>query len=372
MPEPRRPRFRSAFRISLRGTLIAVLALAVWLGWWINGARNQEAALAAIRAYDTSANITYDSQGETIWIGPVAYPIEGSSWWPRDIIERHLGPDYVYTVDSIAFGEGPADAGVTRRPDVLRDVLRLTRLRHLSLYFPVRDADVPLLTRLRSLTSLELSSDSPGLTDASLRTLVSMTSLERLLIRSAPITDAGLARLAALPRLKSLELGDSIPFVPRTTCSAVTGVGFAALADLPSLTELRIDLPALSGEGLARLGSLRRLKHLRIKGGAFSDDDLRPLANLTDLESLEIVGTTIDGTGFRHLSGLPKLNSVYLVGPNVADPALPHLARLPSLQSLTLYGTCVTAPGLDALRSAPRLKQLSVSPPLPIPARPAR
>gem|GEM_PF-1443364 len=366
MTEPRRPSwFRSAFRMSMRGVLIAVLVLAVWLGWWINSAREQQAALTAIRTYDTAANVMYDFQQEADWMGPFPFVEESPPWWPRTILERHLGPDYVHTVDSLAFGEGPPDAVRPRRPDILRDVARLSRLRQLSLYLPVGDADVSLLSRLRSLTSLELHAESPGLTDASLRTIGRMSNLEALSIHDAPVADAGLTHLAALPRLKSLTLGEARTFTPVANRLAVTGTGFAPLASLPSLTALEISSSALSGDGLKHVGALRHLTRLRIKGGSFSDDDLRLLGTLTNLESLEIVGSTIDGTGFRHLSGLPKLASVCVESPNVTDAAVPHLARLPALQGVMLYGTRVTAAGLETFQTSPRLKQMGLIPAVP-------
>src|SRR5262249_41157345 len=54
-----RPR-RRWLEFSLRTMLLAVLALSVWLGWWVNRARNQAATVAAVKTAPFSANVVYD------------------------------------------------------------------------------------------------------------------------------------------------------------------------------------------------------------------------------------------------------------------------------------------------------------------------
>jgi hypothetical protein len=345
--------------------LMIILAIAVWLGWWANSSRNQQAAVAAVRAYDTAANISYDNERIDIpnsAVVGIGFIRASKPWWLPASLERRLGRDYFYTVDSVAFGQGPPAPGTTRRGDILREAARLRRLRQLALYFSVSDADTANLVGLRSLGRLDLGEDCPELTDRSLLTLSRISGLEALEIRDAPITDAGLAHLGKMRRLKSLVLGKAEAFSPVGNRFTITGDGAAYLAGLPTLIELEIHSAALTGEGLEHLASLRHLKRLRLKGGSFTDDDLRFLAPLTNLESLEIVGTNIHGTGFRHLAGLSKVTDVCLEGRNVTDEAVPHLARLPSLRSVMIYGTRVTAAGLQGFRSAQRLRQMGLIP----------
>jgi hypothetical protein len=350
---------------SVRTMLVLILAIAVCLGWWVNSSRNQRAVVAAVRAYDVAANISYDNErfdtpGNAM--GGMGFTKEIRPWWLPASLERRLGRDYFYNVDTVAFGQGPAAPGAARRGEILREVARLRRLRQLVLYFSVSDVDIANLVGLRSLERLELGEDCPELTDVSLRTLSRISSLEALEIHDAPITDAGLVHLGKLPQLKSLALGKAQTFSPVGNRLTITGEGIASLAGLPSLIEMEIHSAELTGDGLKHLAPLRHLKRLRLKGGSFTDNDLRFLAPLKDLESLEIVATNIDGTGFRHLAGLSKLTDVCLEGRNVTDEAVPYLARLPSLKSVMIYGTRVTAAGLEEFRSAPRLSQMGLIP----------
>jgi hypothetical protein len=363
MADPR-PR-RRWFVFSLRAMLLLILAVAVWLGWWVNGARNQQAALAAIRAYDVSVNISCANEFFDITNGiggGTGFKKETKPWWLPTVLESQLGRDYFHNVDSVAFGEGSPAPGVTRRGDIVGEVARLGGLTQAALYFEVGDDDVARLSGMRSLKFLNLGKDSPRLTDASLETISRISSLETLQIHDAPITDSGLAHLSRMSRLKSLTLGEASAFSTGGSRVAVTGTGFAHLAGLPDLFELEIHSPSLTGDGLKQLGMLKQLKSLKLKGGSFRDDDLRFLASLTNLETLEIVGSTIDGTGFRHLSGLTNVTYVCLEGPNVTDAAIPFLARLPALESVMIYGTQVTASGLEGFRAASRLTQMGLIP----------
>lgn len=345
--------------LSLRTMLALVLVIALGLGWWANSAHEQQAAIAAIHAYDGIANIDYD-HGH---LDPSTDLISGKpAGGVLATLEARLGRDYFHNVVSVAFGAGGPPPGVARPGEIVAAVARLRHLRQLALYLPVGDADVPHLAGMRSLARLDLGTDCPGLTDAGLGTLGGLADLEALDIDNAPITDRGLAALAGLPRLKSLALGSARPFSPTGGLFEITGEGLAHLEGLADLDSLEIHSTALNGEGLRQLGKLTHLKSLRLKGGTFGDDDLRHLAGLADLVSLEIVGTTIDGTGFRHLAGLANLGMVCIEGPNIGDPAVPHLARLPALRSVMIYGTRVTAEGLQEFRAATRLNQMGLSP----------
>jgi hypothetical protein len=336
--------------------MVVILAVAVWLGWWVNGARNQQAAVAAVNTGPYFANVFYDDDPDYF---PDEVPVARrlgrrvKSWVPA-WLRAKLGRDFFDNALAIAFSGADATGAGDR--EVFRKVALARSLDQLNPNVEVVDADVAHIARLPNLKRLSLRAASPRLTDASLRTLAGMPRLEVLEIRNAPVTDAWLAHLGGMRRLGSLTLGGG-------DMIAVTGEGFAHLAGLPALTELEIHSSTLTGNGLKHLGSLKHLKRLRLmEGGAFNDDDLRFLAPLTDLESLEIMGSDIDGTGFRHLAGLSKVSYVCLEGPNVNDAAIPFLARLPALEGVMIYGTRVTASGLEGFRAAPRLRQMGLHP----------
>jgi hypothetical protein len=357
-------RGRRRLVFSVRSILVLILAVAGWLGWWTNTSRSQRAALAAIRGFDVSANITYDNDSfdsQSNLFAGIGLKKEIRPWWLPSSLESRLGRDYFHRVTSVAFGEGRSAPGVSRGGEILREVARLRGLEQAALYFEVRDTDIANLASLRSLKRLDLARECPELTDESLRVIGRLANLEALVIHDAPITDAGLAHLAGMTRLKSLSLGKSEAW-PDGRRFLFSGEGLAHLVGLPWLSELNISSPALTGEVLKHMGSLAHLKRLRLKGGVFKDDDLRFLAPLTDLESIEILGSKLDGSGLRHLVGLPNVSYVCLEGPNVTDGAVPHLAKLRSLETVMIYGTRVTAEGLTAFQATPLLRQMGLNP----------
>ena len=72
---------------------------------------------------------------------------------------------------------------------------------------------------------MELDLSNTGVTDAGLRTVSSLRSLEGLDLEGTAIHDAGLVHLGALPKLRRLYLGDT----------AVTDVGLALLSRVSSV-----------------------------------------------------------------------------------------------------------------------------------------
>ena len=351
--------------LSVRTLLVLILALAVWLGWWANGARNQRAAVAAVTKEPYFANVMYEEEFAQASFsglggGRVGSARREKSWVPASG-ESWLGKDYFHNVSAIAFSKDGNSAPSDDR-ETFRKIARVRNLDQLNPNVEVRDEDIARIARLPYLRILSLRADSPELSDDALGLLAGMPRLETLEIHNAPVTDAGLARLEGLRTLRHLLLGKAQPFDAGGNPIAITGEGFAHLTGLPALAELEVHSPALTGGGLGHLGGLRHLKRLRLRSATITDDDLRSLAGLTELESLEIFGAGIDGTGFRHLTELSKVSYVCIECPNVTDAALPFLARLPRLESVMIYNTRVTASGLEVFRSTPSLKQMGLIP----------
>lgn len=182
------------------------------------------------------------------------------------------------------------------------------------------------------ISNLHLTNTS--VTDDGLRRLEGMTNLVHLGIgyrnpgrgRTGPrtkITDAGLAHLAKLPQLQSLNLTDA----------AITDAGLAAVENLPNLSSLALSRTDVRGPGLAHLQSRPALTYLYISGDTLTDEGLTALAGVTSLQHLELVG----------------------IGLNPEQ--LPLLLRLPRLIGLGLHGCGLLDEEVDALRKArPTLK----------------
>lgn len=126
------------------------------------------------------------------------------------------------------------------------------------------------------------------LTDEALRHLNHLSSLRRLNIHGADITDAGLAELIPLRNLEELNLG-------RTR---ITDEGIAVLQELPKLRRLDISATAIGDAGLAHIAKLNNLEGLYLdfcrKVGDWS---LAPLLKLKKLHLLHVHGTRVTSAG---------------------------------------------------------------------------
>lgn len=266
---PRRPRLQ----YGLRSLLIATLVVCLGLGWYVGRVRRQQRAVAALTA-DGATIFYYDGCDTSFFTADdffegekVENPQTLAEWieyYSPTRLRMALGTDFFRRVDRVDCSwnfDFPHD------PDVL---LHLPGLRELDLHFAL-DEDLAVVGALTDLTKLRMS--------------------------HSIISDAGLAKLAKLRNLESLE----ISFEQHILMS--------------------ISHQPITDAGLAHLASLRRLKVLDLSGSSIEGDGLRHLAGMTDLERLDL--------------GETKLT----------DAALVHLARLPQLKWLDIHDTVVT-PGL--------------------------
>jgi internalin A len=179
----------------------------------------------------------------------------------------------------------------------------------------VTDAGLKELAGLKSLQALYLAETQ--VTDAGLKELANRKSLQILDVRGTKVTDAGLKELAGLESLQSLYLAD---------CQ-VTDVGLKELAGLKSLQVLNLGHTKVTGAGLKELAGLKSLQALYLYDTAVTDLGLKDLAALKNLQLLNLA----------HCSG-------------VTDVGLKDLGALKSLKNLRIYLTKVTAAGAAALR----------------------
>jgi hypothetical protein len=124
----------------------------------------------------------------------------------------------------------------------------------------VSDADLAALESLPRLRRLYLG--GAHITDAGLDHIRRLTELQKLYLADTPVTDAGLPRLKDLCRLQVLDLS-------RTR---VTDAGLAQLEDMPRLQVLDLSHTATTGAGLAHLKKLDGLKELYLLGDKAEGD----------------------------------------------------------------------------------------------------
>jgi serine/threonine protein kinase len=134
----------------------------------------------------------------------------------------------------------------------------------------------------------------------------------------ANITDAGLARLAGMKKLKTLQLGNN----------DITDKGAQFLAALP------------------------RLQNLDLQSTSISDRGLDQILLLPELTLLSLARTRITDVGVDALSAKAQLERLSLEGLPVSDDALDFLESLKKLRWLSLRDTDVTAEGVARLQKA--------------------
>jgi hypothetical protein len=148
----------------------------------------------------------------------------------------------------------------------------------------VTDAELRQVARLSSVELLYLS--APHVGDEGLALITQLPNLEFLTLRKLTITDDGLAQLSRATRLTSLEL---------IGCPRITGAGLQYLENLP-LTELFLEGRGLRDAGLAHLAQLPRLHRIEIRSEQISDlaaEHLKALRTLKKPPLLRLCDTKL-------------------------------------------------------------------------------
>lgn len=198
----RRPRW------FVRGTVAALVGAVAFVSWWAWTAREQERAVAAIRALGGS--VKYQDQ----------LPFQSLSL-PARWLNDWRGHDWAASAAQVNL-KG-ADLG----NDALATVGKLRGLQFLWLNGShVDDQGLAHLVHLTDLEELYLA-DNP-ISDAGLVHLAGLTQLQFLSLAGTEVSDGGLKQLAGLNRLKRLDL-------PGTQ---VTSAGVAELQKVLTTTKI--------------------------------------------------------------------------------------------------------------------------------------
>lgn len=354
-------------RLSVRTLLGLVLVAGLVLGWWMRSVRNQQQAVATIRAFGDHG-VCYDDE---------AYPekpIDRLPTWfkvPVSWLDARLPKDYFHSVVAVRalFSQSPGERTASSI-EMMAAVRSLTHLEDAKLDLPVRDADLVGLEHLNRLKWLTIYQASPELTDAGLASIAGAVAMEQLWLPDCAATDEGLARLGALTQLERFWIGDNAEIILGRSRLRATGSGLAGLASLTRLRDLDLRSSRLTHEGVARIGSLRHLNSLRL-AGPVTPSDLPVLASLPELTSLNLCCTDLNGRGLETLRRLPKLEILQFFHEFIDDSAVPALAEFRQLKHLDLIDTEMTPAGIASLRGL--LPNLGIGKMVtPFPGRPTR
>lgn len=199
-----------------------------------------------------------------------------------------------------------------------------------------------LSRRAPSLGALGLSG-CRQITDAGVRHLARMPSLQHLDLSGTGITDVGLQVLRHLPQLRSLSLA----------WTRVTGAGIGVLANCDEIEHLDLGASAKIGDAAVRaLAGKRRLRDLRI---ALTDAGVPLLHELPVFKSWQGGDAELGLVGHKSLPNHLSLRGTF------ADAGMRHLRGLDGLFSLDIPGDnhAITAAGLEPLVSLAHLAVLS-------------
>ena len=329
----RKPWYRRLpVRLSVRSLIVLVLAIGGGLGWIAHRARVQRRAVVVITA--AGGTVGYD------WAITGGY-LAGGTRLPRlKWLVDTLGVDYLGNVTRVYFH---APNLKELDDEVLEEVGRLASLEDLQIgawQVTATDAGLAHLGGLSRLKSLGLFLNDKRRVDLSF--LDGLTRLERLQLVLFPMTDTDLAHVSDLTRLNVLSIISV--YSDNRSNSSITDAGLAALEPLRGLERLQLDGTRVTTAGLNHLRSMTRLESLSLYGSDVTS--LAPLSHLVGLKNLNLNQTPITDDGLAPILGSRGLTHLDLQGSRIGDPTLSNLSGLTSLQRLDVARTHVTTQGL--------------------------
>ncbi len=281
--------------ISIRGMLLLVLAIALWLGWVVHKARQQREAVAALQKFGGFVHYDWEfalgpvkvPQGNLMWMPSWGKFTPGGKPWAPDWMRRAIGDEYFQSI-----------AHVSLYVDITKQVADSTWVN----IGPADDALRKLTTQTRVRT-LQIGGDQ--VTDENLSYVGQMTGLEELSIEWAfHLTDKGFLQLSGLKRLRILDVGRS----------KMTDASLAAIGKLTNLEELRIGGAGFSDRGLAQLKGLSRLKYLSLGEGnqQITDAGFEFLKSMKELEQIDLGSWHVSDGGIAKLRELKSLKTGFI------------------------------------------------------------
>ena len=188
----------------------------------------------------------------------------------------------------------------------MRHIAKFRKLKRLSLFYcNVSNASLRHLSQLSDLEALNL--DSRDIGDSGVWHLRGLQKLKSLDLFSCRITDSGCESIAQMKSLESLEL-----------CGGgLSDQACAILATLDNLTSLNLSQnERITNRGAASLAALSKLKALNLSNTRVNTDALIHLSDLMELKSIALYGCRGFDEANDGLSdlqgGLPNLRCVRL------------------------------------------------------------
>jgi hypothetical protein len=231
------------------------------------------------------------------------------------------------------------------------------------------DADLKDLARFKSLHFLTLTV-CPDVTDAGIKALAPLTSLQGLDLKNMNVSEKGLEALAGMKALKILSLEGcrkvrSVAPLARVKSLELLRLGGTQVTDLKPLAELkslkRLYLSGTKATAFEALSGLTALEELNLGNSKISDAEMKHLAALRSLRILDLNYTKVGDVGVKHLAGMTSLESLNLSDTNVTNASMKVIGRLTSLRTLFLGDIKVIDAGLKELAGLKSLQTLDLT-----------
>lgn len=207
------------------------------------------------------------------------------------------------------------------------------------------------LAGLSILRTLDLA-NSPGITAEGFSNLGTLRSLQNLRLSDTAVNDKIVPYLKQFPMLRGLQLKGT----------GITAKGIAALHELPCLHSLEIGSPTLDDAAFQALTQLPRLESLFIYDTSMSDQAFQSVSQCPNLKWLHLIDVKIgSATSLKHLANAKVLDDLHFRGTPITNACLEQVAKIPTLGTLFVdHNPAVTDAGLALLKDAKQLRNLSL------------
>ncbi|MDR3183599.1 MAG: hypothetical protein LBT89_11910 [Planctomycetaceae bacterium] len=193
----------------------------------------------------------------------------------------------------------------------------------------------------------QLKFDNTWTTDSDLVKIVANNpELVELTLGHTKITDAGLAPLKKLTKLRKLRISNN---------TAITDKAAETLAEMPSLQDIDVSQTSFGNKGLAQLRTLPNLKRLNLYTTAITDSGLDVFAEFKSAEKilwLNIDKCSITDAAAAKLAPLKNLQWIHFGRTELTDTGLEILSRYKTLKEVSVTNTKVTPAGVEKLQAA--------------------
>lgn len=136
---------------------------------------------------------------------------------------------------------------------------------------------------------------------------------------------------------------------------AVNDASLESIVRVTTLERLWLPGTSVTDRGLEKLAGLGKLSELNINYDEITDEGLRHLGRLTELEWLhlsQLRGSGVTDAGIMQLKANKKLRLLGILGAHITDDGLEHLKELKNLTQVWVGGTKVTDTGVASFKAA--------------------